>query len=420
MDEEFAILTDTTPEPAPVPPSQPEVVVAGAVETVMIARRSPTVVEEPIVKGDPLTVKRVAKSIASVIDWIFGMVTIVVALAALATVPLLNMLSLGYLLRASARVAQSGRLRDGFVGVRKAAVIGRVVLLSWLFLWPARFVAELSASAELIAPNSGVSTGWQIGLVILTVVTVVHIAWACIRGGQIWHFLWPAPIRFCRWLFASGNYAKMRDSVYDFVVGLNLPGYFWLGLRGFLGALTWLALPVSILLLASASPNPPVAGLLSFFGGLMLAAVVLYLPFIQTHFAVEDRFSAIFEWMAVRRLFRKAPIAFWAALLITLLFAIPLYMLKIELTPREVAWLPSLVFVAFIFPARLLAGWAIGRARKREQPRHWVFRWMARFAAIPVVLIYALIVYATQYLSWYGSFSFLEQHAFLVPAPLGL
>ena len=111
-------------------------------------------------------------------------------------------------------------------------------------------------------------------------------------------------------------------------------------------------------------------------------------------------------------------VAFWLAMLITLLFALPLYLLKIELPPREIAWLPSLLFVVFIFPARLLTGWAVSRALRHEQPRHWFFRWTSRFALVPVVLFYVLFVYLTQYLSWNGSASLLEQHAFMVPAPL--
>ena len=93
-------------------------------------------------------------------------------------------------------------------------------------------------------------------------------------------------------------------------------------------------------------------------------------------------------------------------------------MLKIELTPRELAWLPSLLFVIFIFPARVLTGWAMSRATRREQPRHWFLRWTARLGMVPVALAYTLFVYFTPYLSWNGAWSLLEQHAFLVPAPL--
>ena len=43
--------------------------------------------------------------------------------------------------------------------------------------------------------------------------------------------------------------------------------------------------------------------------------------------------------------------------------------------------------------------------------------WLARTAAVPVVGMYVLIVYFTQYISWYDSWSLYEQHAFLLPVP---
>ena len=101
----------------------------------------------------------------------------------------------------------------------------------------------------------------------------------------------------------------------------------------------------------------------------------------------------------------------------TLLFALPLYLLKIEMIPREAAWLPSLVFLVFIFPARLLTGWAYGRTLRRTTPRHWFFRWTGRLSMLPVVGFYVLIVYFTQFLAWDGIWSLYEQHAFLLPVP---
>jgi uncharacterized membrane protein len=148
------------------------------------------------------------------------------------------------------------------------------------------------------------------------------------------------------------------------------------------------------------------------------AVVVPVLPFLQVRYAVEDRFRAFLEPAVVRRQFRHAPLAFAMALVGTLLFALPLYLLKIELPPRELAWLPSLVFVLFIFPARLLAGWAWSRATRRDQPRCAIFRWTGRLAIVPVVGFYVLLVYATQFLAWNGTLGLLEQHAFLMPAPL--
>lgn len=358
----------------------------------------------------------VLRFVGSTAEWLFGVVAMILILAVLATIPIAQMLSLGYLLEVAGRVARSGRLRDGFIGIRKAARIGGIVLGTGLFLAPILFVSSLWYDARLIDPASAATRNLRALQIILTAVMGAHILWAWFRGGRLRHFFWPAPIRFCRRVWRGGMYVEARDAVWDFVTGLRLRYYFWLGLRGFVGALAWLFIPATLLAVTMRLPDGANVAV-GVLGGLLLATVLLYLPFLQTRLAVENRFGAIFELGAARQMFRRAPIAFWFALLITLLFALPLYLLKIELTPREVAWLPSVVFVVFIFPARLLTGWAVGRARRRDEPRHFVFRWAARLAAIPVVGIYALITFFSQYLLWYGAFSIYEQHAFLVPVP---
>jgi hypothetical protein len=353
----------------------------------------------------------------SALDWLFGFAAVIVALAACSVIPVLNFLSLGYLLNVSGTVARTGRLRDGFIGVRKASVVGSIAAGVWLVLWPARIVSGFWKDAELIAPGSATAAGWHVAVIVVAVLTFLHIAWACVRGGRLMHFLWPAPRRFLKWLRAPEKFGNVQRVATDYVLGLRLPFYFWLGLRGFAGALLWLIVPVGLLLAATRLP-PGGAALLSLPALALLLIAAIHLPFLQAHFAHSGRFSAMFEWREVRARFRRAPLAFWLALLVTLLFAIPLYLLKIELTPRELAWLPSLVFVAFIFPARLLTGWATSRALRREQDRHWTVRWLGRLAIVPVAVAYSLVVYFTPYLSWNGARSLLEQHAFLVPAPL--
>ena len=52
---------------------------------------------------------------------------------------------------------------------------------------------------------------------------------------------------------------------------------------------------------------------------------------------------------AIRAAFKRAPWAFALAFLVTLASALPLSLLKIEVIPREVGWLETLVFVLFIF-----------------------------------------------------------------------
>lgn len=362
--------------------------------------------------------RRVGGAVASALDWIFGLVSLVAGLAVLSVVPLLNFLSLGYLVHASGRVAATGKLRSGLVGIRKASVLGGWVLGVWVVFVPVRFVSGLWKDAELVAPGSPTLHLWRAGLLILTLLAILHVVWACLRGGRPWHFLWPAPRRFFHWLREADKLALVRDALVPYLVSLRLPYYFWLGARAFFGALLWLFIPVGLLALAAQVAPDQGGGLWSLIGGLLLMLVVLHLPFLQTHFALENRFRALFDIKSVRQMFNRAPVAFWFSLLITLLFALPLYLLKIELPPREIAWLPSLLFVAFIFPARLLVGWAVGRARRRETPRHGFFRWASRLALVPLVFFYVLFVYFTQFLSWNGSLSLFEQHAFLVPAPL--
>ena len=356
-------------------------------------------------------------SFCSAAEWCFGLASMVAILAVLATVPLLQFLSLGYLLECSGRIAKSGRIRDGFVGLRKAARVGSIWLGTWLCLWPARLVAGLAYDAHLVSPGSVQARGWRAAVVMITVLTVAHIVWAWMRGGKLRHFVWPAPVKLIKRLFRGSMYRDARDATWDFAASLRLPHYFWLGLRGFAGGVAWLFIPLLLFAAATLLPEGPGPVLLSFFGGLLLAIVLLYVPFLQTHFAVEQRFVALFDIATVRAQFKRAPIAFWFALLITLLFALPLYLLKIEMVQREVAWIPSLVFVLFIFPARLLAGWAVGRARKREKVRFFLLRWIAWLGELPLVATYVFLIYFTQYLSWYGVWSLFEQHAFLLPVP---
>src|SRR5262245_45430455 len=119
------------PVAATRPPSRP------ALPTVLpVAEPAPVaaVVPVPEVKpaeGRPGPLDVVAwiwRVACSVCEWVFGALTLTITLAALAAVPVLQFLSLGYLLEAAGRIARTGRLRDGFIGVRPAARFGSAVL----------------------------------------------------------------------------------------------------------------------------------------------------------------------------------------------------------------------------------------------------------------------------------------------------
>jgi hypothetical protein len=310
-------------------------------------------------------------------------------------------------------VARTGRLRDGFVGVRKAARVGRIVVGCWLVLLPLRLVSSLATSAQIIDPGGFMARRWRLALLALTVLTALHLVAACARGGKLRYFFWPFshPFWLARRLRQGPVYAASRDAVWDFVSSLRLPYYFRLGFLGFLGTMAWLFVPVSFLAVGRLFPP---AG---FVGAILLGVVAMSLPFLQMRFAAENRFRALFEYRAIRGCYRRAPWAFAFVLLVVLASAIPLYLLKIEMIPRETAWLPSLFFLGFIFPARILTGWAYSRSARRDRPRHWFFRWTGRLWLLPTATFYVLIVFFTQFTAWQGVWSLYEQHAFLLPVP---
>jgi hypothetical protein len=366
----------------------------------------------------------IAYGIASAVEWVFGVVSLIGGLAVLAAVPGLNFLSLGYLLEAGGRIARTGRLRDGFIGVRRAARVGGIVLGVWLLLVPVRLLSSFALSAQIIAPNDLLARRLRVGLVALTVLVVLHVVVALSRGGKLRYFFWPFnPIWLVRRLWRGGYFAEARDGVWDFLVSLRLPYYFWLGFRGFVGTFLWLVLPVSLMALGSLiglRGTQAAAGagfVIGAIGTCQLMFVVLLLPFLQMRFAAENRFRALFDWGIVVGDFFRAPWCFAVAFFITVLFSLPLYLLKIEMVPREVAWLPGLFFIVFIYPSRLLAGWAYGHARRRAKPRNPFFWLTGPLLVVPALLFYVLFVYLSQFTSWNGIKSLYEQHAFLLPIP---
>lgn len=347
------------------------------------------------------------------VEWVFGIIALVLGLSILAAIPIAQFLTLGYFLESSARVAKTGRLRDGVIGIRKAARVGGMIAGTWLALVPQWVVRNFSISAQIIDPGSSVARGWRAADLVITLATLAYLALVFARGARLRHFIWPFshPFRLIAGWRKGNLYREMRDAVYDFLVSLHLPRYFRIGLVGFLGTMAWLVVPS---LMIAMMPKAPLVGIL---GVLLLAVIVPGLPFLQVRYAVEGRASALFSVRDVRDRFRRAPWAFAFALLILLAAAIPLYLLKIEVIPREAAWLPSLVFVVFLAPARLLTGWAYHRSARRETPRHWIFRVAGRLAILPVAMLYVLVVFFAQYTSWGGVSSLFEQHAFLLPVP---
>jgi hypothetical protein len=348
----------------------------------------------------------------SVFEWLFGVASMFLGLAILASVLVGQFLVLGYLLEASGRISRSGRLRDAFIGIRTFARIGGIALGCFLLWLPLYFISIYAENAAIINPGGTLARQWKIALAVLAILFCLHVGVACMRGGQFRYFLWPFNLVWLvRRILRGGAYQEARDDLWECVTSLRLPYYFWLGLRGFVGALLWLAIPA---LLLSQGHKAPILGLL---GAVMLGIVVLYLPFLQARFARDNRLRAYRELQPVREEYCRAPIAFALALALQLFSALPLYLFRIEMIPKDLVFLEALIFLLFLFPARLLAGWAYSRPARREQPRHWIFRWLGRLLVWPAVIAYVIFVFTSQHTDWTGILSLFNQHAFQLPVP---
>ncbi|MBX7167119.1 MAG: DUF4013 domain-containing protein [Pirellulales bacterium] len=350
---------------------------------------------------------------STLVTGLFGAACLILGLALLAATPVLQFAALGYLLEASGRIVRTGSFAAGWIGVRRAAHLGGWLLGTAVVLAPLWLLRSLADSAQLIDPGGTTAHRWQGVVTVVAVLTAYHLVTAWARGGRLRHFLVPVvrPRRVWRALRTPGAYGSARDRVWDFLSGLRLPYYWWLGLRGFLGALAWLVVPTTLLALGQQSV------FLGYAGAFALAWVAIWLPLAQAHFAAKNRLRAMFALGELRTRARHAPWLAALATIATLVLAVPLYLLKIELVPREAAWLPSLAFVVFMWPAHMLAGWAWASAVRRPRQRWAIVRWPARALLVPVALAYVGIVWFSQFTAWYGVGSLYEQHAFLLPVP---
>lgn len=345
---------------------------------------------------------------------------LVLLLGVLSVVPVLQLAVLGYFLDSSGRIARGGRFRDSLTLLPQAAGIGMAAAAVYLWTLPIQLLGYYAYAAELIQPGNPQAFRLRTGALVLVAIAFLHLSWAWARGGKLRHYLWPAPVTFATTVWRSSFWASVAESFWNFLNSLQLPRLLWIGLRGALGSLAWIILPAIILIAATRQGQTGLAGLVGAIGMMMMGFVVMYLPMLQVQFATDNRIRSMFAWRRVRGVFRSAPIAFWLGTTATLLLAVPLYLLKIEATPKEIVWLTSTIFVVFMLPAHLITGWAMKRAQAREPGKRWwhtAIRWSMRFLTIPIVIGYLFFVYLSQLTSWDGLATWIQQHAFLVPVP---
>jgi len=355
-------------------------------------------------------------------------ISMVLVLSFVATVPVFQFASLGYILESSGRVARGEPWGRCFPGVERFSQIVRCcvwVFLTWLPVW---FLTDLGYSSELIQPGSIQAARLRTFARVVSILWVLWVAWAVARGGRWHHFLWPQPIRFARAIFSLRFWGDLEERWWDFLVSLELWRLWKLGFKASLGALIWLAVPALGILVAlngASQVKPQQQGglaLLGLVGALGMACVLQYLPGLQIYLAKQEsssqqRLGRMWERGQVREAFRRAPFSFAIAQGLFYAMSLPLYLLRIEKIPEQLWFGLAILFVLAIFPAKLLLGWAWRNAGRREKRAHWALRWIAWVPMLAAIGVYIGFLYLGKFTLWEGGASLFLQHAFLPPVP---
>ena len=360
--------------------------------------------------------------------WCFNTASLVVLLAIVTAVPGVQILSLGYLLHAGGRVATG---RAGVSELPGAALAGQLgcaglfLLLAWL---PIGLLTHWQAVALIIDPGSVDAERLRIAAMVLGGLATVQLGWGAVRGGRLRDYLWPAPVELLRRGWRPSLWNRAADRLWRTIVSLRVPKIAWLGFWAVVGTLIWIS-PALIIMAATRRGRSGAAGLVAVIAAAVLGWVMAYLPAMQIHYAAENRLAAIFQWRTVRRQCFAAPWSWAGATLAGLvILPTPLYLLKVEALLREITWVPCLVFIAFLLPARLIEGLALRRGRRLtiSPPTHgpwarrWAVasRWVVRLIVMPaIVAVYLGLLLGSQYATWEGVETWVRQHAVLVPVP---
>ncbi len=353
----------------------------------------------------------------------FGLASLVFMLSLLAAVPIINFLTLGYLLEVEGRVARSGKLRDGFPLFKLAPRIGAIGLGIWLWLLPLRLFAGAAGDAQVIDAGSQTARALSNLLSVMWFLVTVHLCLALARGGSLGCFF--RPLKNLLWFIRrmrEGDYLQSASRhVREFLGKLRIKEHFLLGVKGFIGAFAWLLVPSVLYFAPSRTEGLPV--FITIVGGILLAIVHAWVPFLQARLTAENRLSAAFELREIRRLYCYAPFTWGVTILLVYALALPLYLFKAFLLPPDALWTVAVLFIITIYPAKLLLGWAYHRATsRRSQGKRaaWWWRWLVRLGIItPALTAYVFILYFTQFLGEAGKEELLRHHAFLLPLQVG-
>lgn len=407
-------------ETAVVPPVVPEDAVSAGEIRLQLTEFEPehTYYSFDALPPFPHPLKHPIKALGWIVSLLFGLVSLVLLLAVIAAIPIVNFVALGYLLEAQGRVARTGKLSYALPLLPLAPRLGGIAFGTWFWLLLVRLVADAASDAVTIAPDSVAARAWNAALVLFSSAVGAHLILSLARGGSFWCYF--RPIKNLRWLWQQwrmgGYLQRAATAVHDFVRALKLPHHFRLGAIGFLGTFAWLFFP-TVLFGFLRDVDKPGQIIVTLLGALILMPILAWAPFLQAHYAAEQRWRAFLELRAVRKLGAKAPVCWFLTTVLLYALALPLYLFKIAAPPQDAMWFVTLIFVTTIYPAKVLVGWAYSKARRREKKAWWFWRWPCRLLLIPLLGIYMFLLFFTPAIGAAGRRVLFEHHALLLPTP---
>ena len=225
-------------------------------------------------------------------------------LAFLTAIPLVQLITLGYLVDVSGRLASGGKVRDALINLHQAGTIGLAMIAVMIAALPSQLLAHWEFVAQTIDPGSSQASNLRSGALVFSLFAIIYLMWAWIRGGQFRHYLRPEPIRFLRQGWRPSTWTGAADRFWNFTASLELPRLFWLGTRCAIGTMVWL-IPAMLIIVLNRNGRNGLAGLVGGLSLLALGVSLLYLPMLQAHFASQNRLSALFDVRTIRRDFRR-------------------------------------------------------------------------------------------------------------------
>lgn len=350
----------------------------------------------------------------------FDYLSLVTVLAVMTALPVVQLIAFGYLLDVAGRLTAGAKFRDTLDWLRPAGQLGLAIVAILIIALPIHLLTHWGRAADLVSPGTPQADAIRTLSVLLVFLAVPYLGWAWVRGGRVRDYLWPQPIGFLKRGWRPTTWLYAADRLWAFIASWRLGKRFWLGLRGAIATLIWL-LPATVIIAANRQGETGLAGLVGALALIAMGISLMYLPMLQANYAAENRFKAMFQWRRIRGDFRRAPWAWLLAMILSLVvLPIPLYLLKIEPPPPELVWLPTWFFIFLMLPARIACGLALRRSRSKPEPSgKWAFIscWIVRLMMPFVVGTYLLFVYLSQYISWDGLQTWVQQHAVLVPVP---